>query len=477
MSRRVGQIVALFSLFALIVVVIAYQFYDQQRLRGDVLTGGYLGVAAVCGNATVEEGEQCDDGNGISGDGCSETCQTEVLTAVCGNGTVEIAEQCDDGNALVGDGCSDTCQLETSPGICGNGVIEGAEQCDDGNIISGDGCNKLCVVENKELCGNGILDAGEECDFRDSASGQSCFRNCTLITPVCGNGVIEGEEQCDDENAMPGDGCSDTCQIEAASICGNGRVDVGEQCDDGNTVLGDGCAPSCEMEVLREVCGNGILERDEQCDDGNNVADDGCSDICLIEQNSGVPNESADDPTVADTTSIDTTENFSTVETTSSPQTETTTSDPLFPNIPHSSTLVGGQIVNRYFAIYGEKTVLDGLQVSQHVPNFTTEVRWSPDAINPISVDIDDMNAARTFFIAPSQEVEVSFVLEVKQQDTFVPVAKYVFSVVSPALYAADANKDGVYDFSDLLELLQKWDDYGSDATQILAIILSRYQE
>jgi TonB family protein len=32
----------------------------------------------VCGNAAIETGEQCDDGNSINGDGCSSSCQTEA---------------------------------------------------------------------------------------------------------------------------------------------------------------------------------------------------------------------------------------------------------------------------------------------------------------------------------------------------------------------------------------------------------------
>jgi cysteine-rich repeat protein len=32
----------------------------------------------VCGNGSVEAGEQCDDGNTTSGDGCSATCKIEV---------------------------------------------------------------------------------------------------------------------------------------------------------------------------------------------------------------------------------------------------------------------------------------------------------------------------------------------------------------------------------------------------------------
>ncbi|MEK7756222.1 MAG: PQQ-dependent sugar dehydrogenase, partial [Planctomycetota bacterium] len=34
-------------------------------------------VGPVCGNNVVETGEQCDDGNALSGDGCSATCQVE----------------------------------------------------------------------------------------------------------------------------------------------------------------------------------------------------------------------------------------------------------------------------------------------------------------------------------------------------------------------------------------------------------------
>lgn len=40
-------------------------------------TGG--GGGAVCGNAVLEGSEQCDDGNAVSGDGCSRTCETETV--------------------------------------------------------------------------------------------------------------------------------------------------------------------------------------------------------------------------------------------------------------------------------------------------------------------------------------------------------------------------------------------------------------
>jgi cysteine-rich repeat protein len=35
------------------------------------------GAEARCGNGVLEAGEECDDGNTDSGDGCSATCQLE----------------------------------------------------------------------------------------------------------------------------------------------------------------------------------------------------------------------------------------------------------------------------------------------------------------------------------------------------------------------------------------------------------------
>ena len=75
--------------------------------------GGRGGVIVTCGDGVVEAGENCDDGNTASCDGCSATCETESgLT--CGDGILNQAcgEQCDDGNTASGDGCSSTCMTE-----------------------------------------------------------------------------------------------------------------------------------------------------------------------------------------------------------------------------------------------------------------------------------------------------------------------------------------------------------------------------
>jgi len=116
-----------------------------------------------CGNGLVDNGEQCDDGNKLSGDGCSSLCQSEI-TAYCGDGRIQkpnsfgLDEECENmpPNNLDGDGCSSQC-LNESVAVCSDGILQQPndnnfnEQCDDGNKVSGDGCNNLCQIERDTL--------------------------------------------------------------------------------------------------------------------------------------------------------------------------------------------------------------------------------------------------------------------------------------------------------------------------------------
>lgn len=83
-------------------------------------TAGTPNSCSTCGDSTVDATyEACDDGNIVSGDGCSSTCTIEANWVCnagnpsncfhCGNGIKENTETCDDGNNLSGDGCSSTC--------------------------------------------------------------------------------------------------------------------------------------------------------------------------------------------------------------------------------------------------------------------------------------------------------------------------------------------------------------------------------
>jgi len=147
----------------------------------------------TCGNSVIDPGETCDDGNNVSMDGCSNTCQTEAgYTCItpgqlcelnCGNGVIDSGETCDDGNNVSTDGCSDTCQIEpgyvcNTPGqlcelSCGNSVIDPGETCDDGNNVSMDGCSTNCQTELGYTCSV----AGEPCTL----DGASCSAYCGTL--------------------------------------------------------------------------------------------------------------------------------------------------------------------------------------------------------------------------------------------------------------------------------------------------------
>lgn len=50
---------------------------DQILINPDFYIEGFF-IGAICGDGSVDAGEQCDDGNTVAGDGCSATCTTEA---------------------------------------------------------------------------------------------------------------------------------------------------------------------------------------------------------------------------------------------------------------------------------------------------------------------------------------------------------------------------------------------------------------
>ena len=201
-----------------------------------IYNAGSAGFCApsLCGNNMPDAGEECDDGNTISGDGCDSNCK---ITG-CGNGVQTSGEACDDGNMVNTDACKDDCTLN----VCGDAVPEtGVEQCDDGNLIDDDGCDSNCTTT---ACGNGILTSGEVCDDGNLADTDACLHDCTLN--ICGDGHTNtGVEACDDGNMVDTDACKSDC---SANVCGDGLLNTGvEVCDDGNVLDGDGCDSDCTV--------------------------------------------------------------------------------------------------------------------------------------------------------------------------------------------------------------------------------------
>jgi cysteine-rich repeat protein len=231
---------------------------------------GGMCTTSVCGNGLLEGGEVCDDGNRVSGDGCSYDCLSKET---CGNGYVDYVkgEMCDDGNGSDGDACENDCTLPK----CGNNIIDVGEVCDDGNNMDGDGCSRDC--KSTEKCGNGILDPGEECDDGNRTDHDGCQSTCKRER--CGDGITDPAdtsnngvaEECDDDNDVNTDGCLNSCKL---ATCGDGVIETGiEQCDDGNANNNDGCRNNCTLAT----CGDGVIEAGvEACDDGSANSDTGC---------------------------------------------------------------------------------------------------------------------------------------------------------------------------------------------------------
>lgn len=100
------------------------------------LCGG-PGETALCGNGLRDEGEVCDDGNTVDGDGCSKDCRLPE----CGDGVVDAGEDCDDPDMAEDGACTPACKLP----VCGDGFDGPGEDCDDGNDVETDECTSVCT--------------------------------------------------------------------------------------------------------------------------------------------------------------------------------------------------------------------------------------------------------------------------------------------------------------------------------------------
>ena len=182
---------------------------------GNLASGG---DPLLCGNAIVDPGEGCDDGNTSPVDSCTGLC----ARARCGDGVVQRGvETCDDGNREDGDACRNNC----GPITCGDGQVQPPEGCDDANDDDSDACLSSCV---RAVCGDGYIRAGvEQCDDGDMLDTNDCVPGCRNAR--CGDGFTwAGHEACDDGNEDDLDSCDNDCK---PAVCGDGKVAGTEACD------------------------------------------------------------------------------------------------------------------------------------------------------------------------------------------------------------------------------------------------------
>lgn len=190
----------------------------------------------TCGDGLHMGLDACDDGNGVSGDGCSSLCVWEAGYS-CGSGTMARFDWC-------------------FP-ICGDGLRVDWEVCDDGNLYNGDGCDNTCGTETYFTCTGGSSTTEDTC-VETCGDGYNLDCSNNAHPAVC--------NECDDSNLFDGDGCSSTCTYEFGWTCTRA-----------------GGAGSTDRDVCVEDCGKGLNYGTIYCDDGNTDAGDGCSATCTIE--------------------------------------------------------------------------------------------------------------------------------------------------------------------------------------------------
>ena len=121
-------------------------------------------VSGGCGDGVLDTtaGEECDDGNDVTGDGCNPDCTLSCRsegdcsdlqlcngTETCdtASNTCSMGTSAADGTPCVRTGgAPGTCRASTCAGLdCGNSAVDAGEECDDGNIVTGDGCEADCL--------------------------------------------------------------------------------------------------------------------------------------------------------------------------------------------------------------------------------------------------------------------------------------------------------------------------------------------
>ena len=277
----------------------------------------------LCGNGQIDAGEQCDDGNGAGGDGCTncqktclgtcsvfpDTCtsnSTCFVTVSCfqgaGSATCSISGHpclfsgCPPGYTCFAFGpgtCSRTVASGTCPAscpnisgtcscnaaVCGDNITTSPEQCDDGSIFTSDGCNACqcqTITGSVTVNTNAIV----------CAPGQPINATGTLVIPswaqvynaTCRLNTSIGTLICSSSSCS----CSVTVPAQPWNPAGLNLVfTVGVRNTKCPTqilmVTNQTTVPISQQLPCVNFCGNGVLESGEACDDGNQVNGDGCS--------------------------------------------------------------------------------------------------------------------------------------------------------------------------------------------------------
>lgn len=294
-----------------------------------------------CGNGVKDQGEQCDDGNRTSGDGCDSNCQY----------TCTSDDGCSDGNPCNG---RETCGSDHKCVAANATTVPDGTPCGDISTCQGGAC-----VERSLKCGDGFVEPPEECESGKTAGDSTCDANCrwrciqndparqcaaieckdptkTVCNPdhscvyqsgsdlapcgtdgkwiclggvcsPCGDGVVQSGapyyEECDlGSGNGPNTGCEKNCKYSCKSTDPTRDCSSTNPCFLPNSSTCNDTTHTCSQPQFQDngtdcdpvnhalycvsgscipvVCGDGIQGTRELCDDGNMNNRDGCKSDC-----------------------------------------------------------------------------------------------------------------------------------------------------------------------------------------------------
>ena len=173
----------------------------------------------------VDFNDKVDESN-ENNNNCSNSV-TVVSAPVCGNGTIETGEQCDDGTrngttctpsyGSTCNYCSTDCQTITLTGpYCGDHIINNSEQCEDPNTSNNTYCSQSttqCASGNKTQ----TRDAYGNCNATCGCTYDN-WGTATCVKDSCG-ATCSNDADCNDQNPLTTDSCNqDTCQCQHLSV-------------------------------------------------------------------------------------------------------------------------------------------------------------------------------------------------------------------------------------------------------------------
>jgi hypothetical protein len=248
-------------------------------------------MSAVCGNGTVESGEQCDPRGtcptSCPNQGCTKFSlqgSAAACTAMCVVSGTQTECVHDDGCCPAG--CNATTDRDCAV-KCGNGMKEGMETCDPLSTCPTScpplGC-QLRKLVNENTCTAACVNDQQQtsCTSGDGCCPSSCNHNNDTDCPArCGNGVVESGETCDPVSSCiskQAQCTSDKDKIRSPSgdpsKCTFECTETGRVCGASDGFCPTGCAAGADSDCKKPVgqacggngeCGTGVCANGYCC--------------------------------------------------------------------------------------------------------------------------------------------------------------------------------------------------------------------